>query len=97
MAYKTLYKGVIFVEGAHGTAIEGQGIDTVLSRGLGTQLKSLKDVKDNMCEIAKSQGYNAIICFEYGQKKRAWASDGVAFWGREHWQRFLWMNMSRFV
>jgi hypothetical protein len=82
VAYTTVHKDIIFVEGAQPSAIRGPYIECDLSFKIGAQLKSLRDVKDNLVEQAKNQGYNAIVDFTYGQKSRWLAIDDVAFWGK---------------
>jgi hypothetical protein len=82
MAYTNVYKNIIFVEGVHPTAKLGRNVEVDLSFCFGAQLKSLRDVKDNLCEQAKRSGYNAIVNFTYGQKSRWLAIDDVAFWGK---------------
>lgn len=82
MAYTHVYNGIIFVEGPHPTATLGHNIEADLSFCFGAQLKSLRDIKNNLCEQAKHYGYNAIVNFTYGQKSRWLAIDDVAFWGK---------------
>jgi hypothetical protein len=82
MAYTVIYKDVVFIEGSHLTAIRGPFVECDLSFKFGAQLKSLRDVKDNLAEQAKSQDYNCILDFTYGQKSRWLAIDDVAFWGK---------------
>ena len=82
MAYTVIYNDVIFVEGNHPNADRGSFVECDLSFKFGAQLKSLRDVKDNLSEQAKSKGYNAILDFTYGQKSRWLAIDDVAFWGK---------------
>ena len=53
-----------------------------MSFTFGAQLKSLRDVKNNLVSKAKTAGCNAIVDFTYGQKSRWLAIDDVAFWGK---------------
>lgn len=82
MAYTTIYKGVVFIEGNHPSAVIGKNIETDLSFCINEQLKSLRNVKDNLCEQAKHYGYNAIVNFTYGQKSKFWSFDNIVFWGK---------------
>jgi len=82
MAYTVIYNDIIFVEGDHPNASRGSSVECDLSFKIGAQLKSLRDVKDNLVKKAKSNGYNAILDFTYGQKSRWLAIDDVAFWGK---------------
>lgn len=82
MAYTVVYDGIIFVEGDHQSAQRGPYAECDLSFTLGAQLKSLRDVKDNLVSQAKAGGFNAVLDFTYGQKSRWLAIDDVAFWGK---------------
>lgn len=82
MGYTVAYKGIVFVEGPKENATLGQDIKCDLSFVLGAQLKSLRDVKDDLAAQAKAMGYNAVVNFTYGQKSRFLAIDDVAFWGK---------------
>lgn len=82
MAYTNIYKGIVFIEGTHKSAILGNNIAADLSFCFGAQLKSLKDVKEVLSEQAKHYGYNAVVNFTYGQKSRFLAIDDIAFWGK---------------
>lgn len=82
MAYTTVYKGIIFVEGNLPGAQVGPAAEVDLSFVLGAQLKSIRDVKNNLVQQAMQMGYNAIVNFTYGQKSRWLAFDDVAFWGK---------------
>jgi hypothetical protein len=82
MAYTVVYKGIVFSEGSLENAVLGERIECDLSFVIGAQLKSLRDVKDNLAGQAISKGYNSIVNFTYGQKSRWLAIDDVAFWGK---------------
>jgi hypothetical protein len=82
MAYTVIYNDIIFVEGDQPNASRGPKVECDLSFKFEAQLKSLRDVKDNLVKQAKSKGYNAILDFTYGQKSRWLAIDDVAFWGK---------------
>jgi hypothetical protein len=82
MAYTTVYKDVVFIEGNHPNAQVGPNVQVDLSFVFGAQLKSLRDVKDNLVSQATQGGFNTIVNFTYGQKSRWLAIDDVAFWGK---------------
>ena len=82
MAYIVIYNDIIFVEGDYPNASRGPFVKCDLGFKFGAQLKSLRDVKDNLVKQAKSKGYNTILDFTYGQKNRWLAIDNVAFWGK---------------
>ena len=82
MAYTVIYNDIVFIEGSHPTAIHGPSVECDLSFKFGAQLKSLRDVKDNLSAKAKNQNYNCILQFTYGQKSRWLAIDDIAFWGK---------------
>lgn len=82
MAYRSVYKGVIFIEGDCSSGDILGTCDTDLSFSLGAQLKSLRDIKDIMVENVHVLGGNAVINFTYGQKSRWLAIDDMAFWGK---------------
>ena len=81
MAYTTLYKSIVFIEGNSNDARVIGNVSSDLSFKFGAQLKNLNDVKSDMADKAKSLGANCIINFAYGQKSRWLAIDDVAFYG----------------
>jgi len=82
MAFSVKHNDILFIEGDHLKAIRGPHIECDLSFKIGAQLKSLRDVKDNLAKQAKSLGYNTVLDFTYGQKSRWLAIDDIAFWGK---------------
>ncbi len=73
MAYKTLYKDIIFIEG-YEEHIQNFG-HIEYQKGLklyNNQMKNLDDVKEQLAEKAKALGGNCIINFKYGQKNTSW-------------------------
>ena len=72
MAYTTVYKGFIFIEGGEPTARVLEKIEYKKSFSYNTQLKGLDVVKDQLVEKASALGANAIIEFKYGQKSSGW-------------------------
>lgn len=85
MAYKTIYNGVVFVEGRLEHIETGEEVEAIMSAFMNEQLKSLRDVKDNLAKQAISRGFNCIMNFTYGQKERgfwSFSQDGIAYWGK---------------
>jgi hypothetical protein len=82
MAFTIIHNGIVFVEGSYPAAEGGPIVECDLSFKFGAQLKSLRDVKDDLARKAKEQGYNAVLEFTYGQKTRWLAIDDVAYWGK---------------
>lgn len=80
MAYTTVYKDFVFVEGDNPKAARKAKIKADLG-GIGAQLKSLNDVKDSLITSAKLHGCNCILDFKYGQKTSLFAIDDVKFYG----------------
>ena len=81
MAYTTVYKDIVFIEGDHPKAKRNQFVETSLN-GIGAQFKTLNDVKDELVESAKINGCNCILDFRYGQKQSWWTSfDFVKYYG----------------
>lgn len=82
MAFTTIYNDIVFIEGDNKNASRLRAVESDLSFVFGAQLKSLRDVKENLSLQAKQNGANAILDFTYGQKSRWLAIDDVAFWGK---------------
>lgn len=80
MAYTTVYKDFIFVEGDNPKAERKVNIKTNLS-GFGAQLKNLNNVKDNLISQAQLHNCNCIVDFKYGQKTSLFSIDDVKFYG----------------
>lgn len=80
MAYVTLCAGVVFIEGDHPRAQKMYDATTRVG-GFGAQLKSLNDLKFQMAGIARSNGCNCVVNFNYGQKSKVIAIDDVAYVG----------------
>lgn len=73
MAYKTLYKDIIFIEGNEKNE-SNLGL-VKYKKGLklyNNQLKNLDDVKEQLYQQTKELGGNAVINFKYGQKSASW-------------------------
>ena len=72
MAYKSLHKGIIFVEG-HEDYIKHLGSVVYKKESFyNNQLKNLDNVKEQLANKATAMGGNAIINFTYGQKNTSW-------------------------
>ncbi|MCL2832030.1 MAG: hypothetical protein FWD78_02570 [Treponema sp.] len=82
MAYTVVYNGIVFIEGSHPDTVPGPEVKCDLSFKIGSQLKSLHDVKNDLAAKAKRHGSNCIVNFTYGQKSRWLAIDDVAYWGK---------------
>ena len=80
--YKTMYRGIAFVEGTIPGAQILEPYRVSLGFRFGAQLKNLRDVKDKFVEAALRCGANAVLDFTYGQKSRLFAIDDVACWDR---------------
>lgn len=80
MAYTTVYKDCIFVEGDNPKAERKSKIKSNLA-GIGAQLKNLDNVKESLASQAKFQNCNCILDFKYGQKSSIFSIDDVKFYG----------------
>lgn len=80
MSYTTLYKDILFIEGDHPKAVRKQKVTTNI-RGIGAQMKSLNDIKDNLVSQAKLFHCNCVLEFKYGQKTSWFSFDDVKFYG----------------
>ena len=72
MAYTTVYKGIIFIEGFEPTARTLGKIEYKKAFSYNAQSKTLDCVKDQLAEKTMQLGGNAVINFEYGQKTSGW-------------------------
>ena len=80
MAYTTVYKDFVFVEGDNPKAQRKIEIKANLI-GFGAQLKNLNDVKDALISQAELHKCNCILDFKYGQKASLLSIDDVKFYG----------------
>ncbi len=80
MAYTSVYKGFIFIEGNNPKAERKLKIKADLS-GIGAQMKTLNNVKDSLIFSAKMHGCNCILDFKYGQKTAWFSFDDVKYYG----------------
>ena len=72
MAYKSIYKNIIFIEG-HEDYVKNLGTIEYKKGGFfNNQLKNLDNVKEQLAYKAKQLGGNAVVNFKYGQKNKSW-------------------------
>lgn len=72
MAYISIYKGIIFVEGFEPNAQLLGEVEYVKTFSFGQQDKTINCVKDQLAEKARALGGNAVLNFKYGQKSSGW-------------------------
>ena len=72
MAYKSFYKGFLFIEGYEPTANILGKVEYKKIFSYGAQDKTINCVKDQLLEKARSMGANAVVEFQYGQKSSGW-------------------------
>ena len=72
MAYMSIYKGIIFIEGEELTAKWLGEIEYKKNFSFGSQLKTIDCVKDQLAEKTTALGGNAVVNFKYGQKSSGW-------------------------
>lgn len=81
MAFTCVYEGMVISEGKLEQSQYIGEVKADLSFRIGAQLKSLRNVKDELVAQARAMGANALEHFSYGQRHRFLAIDDVAFWG----------------
>ncbi|NLC06069.1 MAG: hypothetical protein GX778_06085, partial [Erysipelothrix sp.] len=81
MAYKSMYDGILFVEGNLESATRLNSVQTSLTGSFSAHLKNLDDVKSELAFQAKRNDCNCVLDFKYGQKHRLFAIDDVYFYG----------------
>lgn len=72
MAYISVYKEILFIEGDEPLAKALGKIEYKKSFSFNSQLQTLDCVKDQLVEKAIAMGGNAIVSFKYGQKASGW-------------------------
>lgn len=72
MAYISVYKGVIFIEGSESSARILQDIEYNKKFSYNAQLKTLDSVKDQLADKTLALGGNAVLNFKYGQRSSGW-------------------------
>ena len=72
MAYTSLYKGFIFIEGNEPSAKLLGKVEYKKAFSYNAQLKTLDVVKEQLMEKAQALGANAVVNFTYGQKSSGW-------------------------
>lgn len=82
MGYTSFYKGIAFVEGdPPATAKILKPEVKVQLSGIGSQLKSLDDVKEAFVNQCNLKTENAVVHFQYGQKAKFFSMEYVSFYG----------------
>ena len=77
MAYTSIYKGIIFIEGEEPSAkILGQ-VEYKKLFSFNSHIQTLDCVKDQLIEQTIALGGNAIINFKYGQKSSSWFTSSL--------------------
>ena len=72
MAYKSLFEGIIFIEGTEHSGRVLGNVEYKKDSFYNNQLKNLDNVKAQLAKKAKQLGANAIADFKYGQKNTSW-------------------------
>lgn len=72
MAYKSVYKGIIFIEGTENYNKSFGFIEYKKEKLYNNQLQNLDNVKEQLAKKAIELGANAVINFKYGQKNTSW-------------------------
>ena len=72
MAYKSVYKDLIFIEGYEPTAKILGKVEYEKLFSFNSQIQTLESVKDQLVEKTRAMGGNAVINFTYGQKTQSW-------------------------
>ncbi len=72
MKYKSLYNGIIFIEGHDDSCRVMGNVEYKKDTLCNNQLKNLDNIKAQLAEKAKQLGANAVMDFKYGQKNISW-------------------------
>ena len=72
MAYKSVFNGVIFIEGNEKHVKSFGQIEYKKDKFYNSQFQNIDRVKNQLAEKVKALGGNAIINFKYGQKNTSW-------------------------
>lgn len=72
MAYTSIYKGIIFIEGFEPSAKVLKDIEYKKLFSFNSQIQTLDCVKEQLIEQTIALGGNAVINFKYGQKSSGW-------------------------
>ena len=72
MAYTSVHKGVVFIEGNEPDARIIGKVEYKKDGLYNQQLKNLDCVKEQLADKTISMGGNAVMAFEYGQKSTNW-------------------------
>ena len=72
MAYYSMYKGIIFIEGADPSAKILQKVEYKKALTFNSQIQTLDCVKEQLAKKTLALGGNAVVDFKYGQKSYGW-------------------------
>ena len=72
MAYISIYKGIVFVEGNESSAKILGNIEYKKLFTFNSQIQTLDCVKEQLAEKTIALGGNAVVNFKYGQKSSGW-------------------------
>ena len=72
MAYTSMYKGIVFIEGCEPTAQLLGKVEYKKNFSFNAQIQTLDCVKEQLAEKAMMLGANAVVEFKYGQKSSGW-------------------------
>lgn len=72
MAYTSIYKGIIFIEGFEQSAKILGNIEYKKLFSYNSQIQTLDNVKEQLKDQTIALGGNAVINFKYGQKSSGW-------------------------
>ncbi len=96
----TKHKDILFIEGEYSSNCINKKFIETRTKGLGNQLKTLDDLKDEFCSIINNENvkYNVVAGFSYGQHQRLLSIDDVCFYGsgtllqvtNEEYESLLW-------
>lgn len=89
MAYMSMYKGIVFIEGREPSATILGDVEYKKLFSFNSQIQTLNDVKDQLVEQVIALGGNAVVDFIYGQKSSGWFTsslfgldDNIKWYGR---------------
>ena len=72
MAYTSIHKGIIFIEGSEQSAEILGPIEYKKLFSFNAQIQTIDCVKDQLVEKTVALGGNAVVDFKYGQKSSGW-------------------------
>ena len=72
MAYISVYKGFIFIEGSEPSARLLGKVEYKKNFSFNSQIQTIDSVKEQLLQKAYAMGGNAVVEFKYGQKSSGW-------------------------